>query len=114
MIEATDSSFEQEVVNSELPVLVDFWAPWCGPCKMMTPSFEAVAAEFEGKVKFVKVNVDDCIGVATKYGIRGVPTIMSFNAGALLKTSTGNRPKSQITALAAELAPEEKNDVQDV
>lgn len=96
MIEATDETFEQEVVNSDIPVIVDFWAPWCGPCKMMTPIFEAVSPDFEGRVKFVKVNVDESTSVAQQFGVRGVPTFMVFKAGAVVTSLSGARPKQAL------------------
>ena len=81
VLEVTDSSFEQEVLQSEQPVVVDFWAPWCGPCNQFAPVFENLANEYEGKAKFVKVNVDENQQYAQKYGVMSIPTIVVFNNG---------------------------------
>lgn len=97
-IEATDATFEQEVLNADTPVLVDFWAPWCGPCKAIGPTFESVAAEYQGKVKFVKVNVDET-ELAAKFGVRGIPTMMLFNAGSVVKSKSGMMTKAQLQSL---------------
>jgi thioredoxin 1 len=80
--EVTDQSFEQDVLKSEQPVLVDFWAEWCHPCKMLAPTVEKVAQEYEGKAKVVKLNVDDSNQVAQRYGIKGIPTLILFKGGA--------------------------------
>ena len=80
-VEGTDSNFDQEVIKSEIPVLVDFWAPWCGPCKMIAPLIDEIATEYEGKLKVVKLNTDDNQNVAIKYGVRSIPTLGIFKDG---------------------------------
>jgi len=95
-INTTDASFEADVLNSDVPVLVDFWAPWCAPCKMLLPSVEAIAAEQEGKLKVVKVNIDENMDTPAKFGVRGIPTVMIFEAGKLKSTKTGGLTKAQL------------------
>lgn len=98
MIEAKDDTFAAEVLQSDIPVIVDFWAPWCGPCKSLAPIFEELSKEYEGKVKFVKVNVDET-GIGMQYGVRGIPTLSVFKGGAVVGTSVGGQTKSKVAAL---------------
>ncbi len=90
------NNFDSEVINSDVPVLVDFWAPWCGPCKMIGPIVEELAAEFGDKVKIGKVNVDDNQELAGKFGIRGIPTVMLFKGGEVANSFVGLRPKEDL------------------
>ncbi len=98
IIYLTDDSFETEVLQSEQPVLVDYWADWCGPCKMIAPVLEEIAEEYEGKVKVAKLNIDENSGTPPKYGIRGIPTLMLFKGGNVEATKVGALSKSQLTA----------------
>ena len=98
IIYLTDDSFETEVLQSEQPVLVDYWADWCGPCKMIAPVLEEIAEEYEGKIKVAKLNIDENSGTPPKYGIRGIPTLMLFKGGNVEATKVGALSKSQLTA----------------
>ena len=92
----TDDSFDPEVLQSATPVLVDYWAEWCGPCKMIAPILDEVAKEYSGKLKVAKLNIDDNQATPPKYGIRGIPTLMLFKNGEVAATKVGALPKSQL------------------
>ena len=94
----TDDTFESEVLQSQNPVLVDYWAEWCGPCKAIAPTLEEVAKEYSGKLKVAKVNVDENQEIPRKYGIRGIPTLMLFKNGNIEATKVGALSKSRVTA----------------
>ncbi|MFA7462717.1 MAG: thioredoxin [Anaerovoracaceae bacterium] len=98
LIQVSDDSFEAEVVRSDKPTLVDFWAPWCGPCRAVGPIIEEIAREYEGKLKVAKVNVDDNPNTAASHGIRSIPTIMLFKDGKLQDTLVGLVPKDRLEA----------------
>ncbi len=98
IVYVTDDSFDEEVLKSEQPVLVDYWAEWCGPCKMIAPILDDLAGEYDGKLKIAKLNIDDNPGTPPKYGIRGIPTLMLFKAGNVEATKVGAVSKSQLTA----------------
>ena len=94
----TDASFEAEVLQSQTPVLVDYWAEWCGPCKMIAPILDDVAKEYDGKLKVAKLNIDENQETPAKFGIRGIPTLMLFKGGNIEATKVGALSKSQLTA----------------
>ncbi|ADD68043.1 MAG: thioredoxin [Peptostreptococcales bacterium] len=91
--ELNEASFQTEVLDAETPVLIDFWAVWCGPCRMLTPTIESLASEYQGKVKVGKVNVDENQQLAAKYGIMSIPTVMIFNGGKVVEQFIGVQPK---------------------
>ncbi|MFT6153361.1 MAG: thioredoxin 1 [Bermanella sp.] len=94
----TDDSFDVDVLQSDTPVLVDYWAEWCGPCKMIAPVLEEIADEYAGKLKIAKLNIDQNEATAPKYGVRGIPTLMIFKGGNVEGTKVGALSKSQLTA----------------
>ncbi len=95
----SDDNFEAEVLSSEIPVLVDFWATWCGPCKAIAPMIDELAAEYSGQIKIGKVNVDENPKTPGKYGVRGIPTLILFKGGEIVEQVTGAVPKSQLEEL---------------
>jgi thioredoxin 1 len=98
VMELTGANFEAEALKAETPVLVDFWAEWCGPCRMVAPTVAQLADEYKGKIKFCKLNVDQAREVASKYGIRSIPTLMLFKAGNVKDTIIGAQPKESLKA----------------
>ena len=98
IVHVTDDSFEQDVLGSDSPVLVDYWAEWCGPCKAIAPILDEIAAEYDGKLRIAKLNIDDNPATPPKYGIRGIPTLMLFKGGNVEATKVGTVSKSQLAA----------------
>jgi len=98
IVYVTDDSFEQDVLKSDIPVLVDYWAEWCGPCKMIAPILEEIVGEYAGKLKVAKLNIDENAATPPKFGIRGIPTLMIFKDGDVEATKVGALSKSQLTA----------------
>ncbi len=98
IVYVTDDTFEQEVLQSEIPVLVDYWAEWCGPCKMIAPLLDEVVGDYAGKLKIAKLNIDENSATPPKFGIRGIPTLMIFKDGDVEATKVGALSKSQLTA----------------
>ncbi len=96
--QTTDASFEQDVLKSSTPVLIDYWAEWCGPCRMVAPILDEIAGEYQGRLQVMKVNVDENRNVPAKYGIRGIPTLMLFKNGEVAATKVGALSKTQLTS----------------
>ena len=96
IMEVTDDSFDSEIINSELPAMVDFWAEWCGPCKMVGPVVEELAGEYQGKIKIAKMDVDQNRQTPAKFGIRNIPTLILFKGGKVVNTIIGAQPKTSI------------------
>ena len=96
-LQLTNDNFQSEVLESKVPVLVDFWAEWCGPCKALSPVVDEVANEMAGKIKVVKINIDENPESPTKYGVRGIPTLMVFDGGELKETKVGGMSKAQLS-----------------
>lgn len=98
IVHVSDDSFESDVIKSDIPVLVDYWADWCGPCKMIAPILDEIAGQYAGKLKITKLNIDENPSTPPKYGIRGIPTLMLFKGGEVEATKVGAMSKSQLTA----------------
>tara|TARA_X000001036_G_scaffold248881_1_gene231915 strand:- start:3403 stop:3729 length:327 start_codon:yes stop_codon:yes gene_type:complete len=97
ILEITSDNFDEKVINSSVPVLIDFWAEWCGPCKLLMPTIDKIAQDFDGKVLVGKVNVDQHAPLAAQYGVRGIPNLLIFNSGKVEEQLVGNVPENQIT-----------------
>jgi len=96
LLQVTDGNFDEEIIKADIPAMVDFWAEWCGPCKMVGPTVEALAKEYEGKVKIAKMNVDENRETPAKFGIRNIPTLILFKNGEVAQTIVGAHPKSYL------------------
>lgn len=94
-----DANFDAEVLKSSTPVLVDFWAPWCGPCRAVAPTVDAISVQFDGRLKVVKLNTDEAGEVAVKYSVTSIPTLMLFKGGEMVERVMGNRPRADLVAL---------------
>jgi thioredoxin 1 len=96
IISSNDSNFENDVLKSDIPVVIDFWAEWCGPCKLLLPVFEELSEKYKGKIKFVKFNIDDSPEVPSKYGVRGIPNLIMFKDGKNVDSKVGSIPKNAL------------------
>lgn len=103
IVDATDATFQAEVIESDLPVIVDFWAEWCGPCKQIAPVIKDLADQYAGRVKIVKVDIDQSPGAPGQYGVRAVPTILAFRDGQVVQQIQGARPKADFVEMAEKL-----------
>ncbi|MDJ0788716.1 MAG: thioredoxin [Myxococcota bacterium] len=101
--DVTDANFEAEVLKSEIPTIIDFWAEWCAPCRRIAPIVKELADEYDGKVKVVKMNIDENPGTPGKYGIRSIPTVLAFKGGTVVEQITGARPKSAFDDMVQKL-----------
>lgn len=98
VLHTTDATFEKDVLQSDIPVLVDLWAPWCGPCRMVAPILDELAGELDGKVRIVKINIDENQATPAQFGVRSIPTLLLFKDGKLAATQVGALPKNQLAA----------------
>ncbi len=105
LAEISEQSFDQEVLKAKIPVLVDFFAPWCGPCRSLTPVLEELAKDYQDKIKFIKINADENQKISTEFNIRSIPALVLFNNGEMLATSLGAIPKSRLIAFLKEHIP---------
>ena len=103
MLNITKSNFEKEIISSEIPVVLDFWATWCGPCKMLSPVLDELAAEYSDRARFCKVNVDDELELSARFGIASIPTLIFFKNGEILKKTVGYREKDELEETLKEL-----------